>query len=96
MTSEPPSPATAVFLLADHQAGVLERVIKAPPRMEVEPNALALARAGAVLGTPLIITTSEARRAHLANLTRAANPATHHEASSGGLLSRLPAAQGTV
>jgi hypothetical protein len=74
MTSEPPSPATAAFLLADHQADVLERVIKAPPRVEVEPNALALALPGAVLGTLLIITTSEARRAHLANLTRAADP----------------------
>lgn len=45
MTSEPPSPATVVFLLADHQAGVVERVIKAPPRVRVEPNALALAPA---------------------------------------------------
>ena len=35
MTSEPPSSATAVVLSADHQAGVIERVIKAPPRVEV-------------------------------------------------------------
>jgi len=45
MTSEPPSPATAMFLLAGHQAGVLEGVIKAPPRVGVAANALAPARA---------------------------------------------------
>jgi hypothetical protein len=47
MTSEPPSPATAIFLFTGQQAGVLEGVIKAPPRVEAAANALALARAGA-------------------------------------------------
>jgi len=46
MTSEPPSPATAMFLLAGHQAGALEGVIKAPPRVEAAANALARAGAG--------------------------------------------------
>jgi len=50
-----------VFLLADHQAGVLEGVIKAPPRVGVEANALALARAGAGPRHAADITTSEAR-----------------------------------
>jgi hypothetical protein len=38
MTLEPLSPTTAVFLLADHQTGVFERVVKAPPREQVEAN----------------------------------------------------------
>jgi hypothetical protein len=45
MTSEPPSPATAIFLFTGPPAGVLEGVIKAPPRVEAAANALALARA---------------------------------------------------
>ncbi len=84
MTSEPPSSATAVVLSADHQAGVIERVIKAPPRVEVEANALAPARAGAVLGTLLINTTSEARRVHLPTWRGAAGPSNLKEASSPG------------
>ena len=59
MTSEPLSPSQAVLLLADHQAGVLEYVVKAPPREQVEANVLRLARAAAALGMPVIFTTSD-------------------------------------
>ena len=38
MSPEPLSPRTAVFLLVDHQTGVFERVVKAPPREQVEPT----------------------------------------------------------
>jgi nicotinamidase-related amidase len=53
------SRATAVFLLVDHQTGVFERVVKAPPREQVEANVLRLARAAAILDIPAILTTSE-------------------------------------
>jgi nicotinamidase-related amidase len=53
------SPATAVFLLVDHQTGVFERVVKAPPRDQVKTNVLRLARAAAILDIPAIFTTSE-------------------------------------
>jgi nicotinamidase-related amidase len=56
---EPLSPHTAVFLLIDHQTGVFERVVKAPPREQVETNVLRLARAAALLDIPIILTTSE-------------------------------------
>jgi nicotinamidase-related amidase len=56
---EPLSPATVVFLLVDHQTGVFERVVKAPPREQVEANVLRLARAAALLDIPAILTTSE-------------------------------------
>jgi nicotinamidase-related amidase len=59
MTSEPLSPSTIVLLLADHQTGVLEHVVKAPPREQVEANLVRLGRAAAVLGMPVIFTTSE-------------------------------------
>jgi nicotinamidase-related amidase len=59
MTLEPLSPTTAVFLLVDHQTGVFERVVQAPPRAEVEANVLRLARAAALLDIPAILTTSE-------------------------------------
>jgi nicotinamidase-related amidase len=59
MTLEPLSPAAAVFLLVDHQTGVFKRVVKAPPRDEVEVNVGRLARAAAILELPLIFTTSE-------------------------------------
>ena len=59
MTSQPLSPAAAVLLLADHQTGVLDYVVKAPPREQVEANVLRLARAAAALGMPVIFTTSE-------------------------------------
>lgn len=59
MTSEPLSPATALLLLADHQTGVLEYVVKTPPRDQVEANAIRLARAATTLGMPVIFTTSE-------------------------------------
>jgi nicotinamidase-related amidase len=59
MTLEPLSPTTAVFLLVDHQTGVFERVVKAPPRDQVEANVLRLARAAALLEIPAILTTSE-------------------------------------
>jgi nicotinamidase-related amidase len=59
MMPEPLSPSTAVFLLVDHQTGVFERVVKAPPRDEVETNVLRLARAAAILDIPAIFTTSE-------------------------------------
>jgi len=48
-----------VFLLVDHQLGVFEWVVKAPPRKEVEVNVCRLARAAAVLDIPLIFTTNE-------------------------------------
>jgi len=56
---EPLSARTAVFLLVDHQVGVFERVVKAPPREQVEANVLRLARAAAILEIPVIFTTSE-------------------------------------
>jgi nicotinamidase-related amidase len=56
---KPLSAATAVFLLVDHQTGVFERVVKAPPRDQVETNVLRLARAAAILDIPAIFTTSE-------------------------------------
>jgi nicotinamidase-related amidase len=59
MTSEPLSPSRAVLLLADHQTGVLDYVVKAPAREQVEANVLRLARAAAALGMPVIFTTSE-------------------------------------
>jgi nicotinamidase-related amidase len=59
MTIEPLSAQTAVFLLIDHQTGVFERVVKAPPREQVEANVLRLARAAAILDIPVILTTSE-------------------------------------
>jgi hypothetical protein len=59
MLPEPLSPAAAVFLLVDHQTGVFERVVKAPPRDAVELNVRRLARAAAILDVPLIFTTSE-------------------------------------
>jgi nicotinamidase-related amidase len=59
VTLEPLSPSTAVFLLVDHQTGVFERVVKAPPREQVEANVLRLARAAAILDIPAILTTSE-------------------------------------
>jgi nicotinamidase-related amidase len=59
MNVEPLSPATAVFLLVDHQTGVFERVVKAPPRDHVEANVLRLARAAALFDIPAILTTSE-------------------------------------
>jgi nicotinamidase-related amidase len=58
-TAEPLSQASAVFLLVDHQTGVFERVVKAPPREEVEANVLRLARAAALLDIPAVFTTSE-------------------------------------
>ena len=59
MAPEPLSPKTAVLLLIDHQTGVFERVVKAPPRDQVEANVLRLARAAAILDIPVILTTSE-------------------------------------
>jgi nicotinamidase-related amidase len=59
MMLEPLSASTVVFLLVDHQTGVFERVVKAPPREQVEANVLRLARAAALLGIPTILTTSE-------------------------------------
>jgi len=59
MTSQPLSPAGAVLVLADHQTGVLEHVVKVPPREEVEANVLKLARAAAKLDMPAIFTTSD-------------------------------------
>ncbi len=38
MTAEPLSRDSVVFLLVDHQTGVFERVVKAPPRDQVEAN----------------------------------------------------------
>jgi nicotinamidase-related amidase len=59
MTAEPLSRDSVVFLLVDHQTGVFERVVKAPPRGQVEANVLRLARAAAILDLPVIFTTSE-------------------------------------
>jgi nicotinamidase-related amidase len=59
MPSEPLSATTAVFLLVDHQSGVFDRVVKAPPREQVEANVLRLARAAAILHVPTVFTTSE-------------------------------------
>jgi nicotinamidase-related amidase len=59
MSAEPLSPATSVFLLVDHQTGVFERVVKAPPREQVQANVLRLARAASILNVPAILTTSE-------------------------------------
>ncbi len=59
MTPERLSSERAVFLLVDHQTGVFERVVKAPPREDVEANVLRLARAAAILDMPMILTTSE-------------------------------------
>jgi nicotinamidase-related amidase len=59
MTTNPVSPDTATFLLVDHQTGVFERVVKSPPRDQVEMNVHRLARAAAILDMPLIFTTSE-------------------------------------
>ncbi len=59
MTSEPLTPSTAALLLVDHQTGVFEHVVKVPPREEVQANVIRLARAAAMLGMPVIFTTSE-------------------------------------
>jgi nicotinamidase-related amidase len=59
MTAEPLSRASAMFLLVDHQTGVFERVVKAPPREQVEANVLRLARAAALLDMPIVFATSE-------------------------------------
>ncbi len=59
MTAEPLSRDSVVFLLVDHQTGVFERVVKAPPRDQVEANVVRLARAAAILDLPVIFTTSE-------------------------------------
>ena len=52
MLREPLSPKSAVFLLVDHQTGVFERVVEAPPREQVEANVLRLARAAVTAGYP--------------------------------------------
>jgi nicotinamidase-related amidase len=59
MTADPLSRASAVFLLVDHQTGVFERVVKAPPREQVEANVLRLARAAALFDMRVVFTTSE-------------------------------------
>jgi nicotinamidase-related amidase len=59
MTAEPLSRDSAVFLLAGHQTGGFERVVKAPPRDQVEANVVRLARAAAILDLPAIFTASE-------------------------------------
>ncbi len=59
MTAEPLSRDSVVFLLVDHQTGVFELVVKAPPRDQVEANVVRLARAAAILDLPVIFTTSE-------------------------------------
>jgi hypothetical protein len=51
--------ATATFLLVDHHVGVFERVVKSPPRDQVEMNVQRLGRAAAILDMPLIFATSE-------------------------------------
>ncbi len=56
---QPLSPSNAALLLIDHQTGVLERVVKAPPCDQVETNVLRLARAAALLDMPAVLTTSE-------------------------------------
>jgi len=52
MTAEPLSRDSVVFLLVDHQTGVFERVVKVPPRDQVEANVVRLARAAAILDLP--------------------------------------------
>jgi nicotinamidase-related amidase len=59
MAFEPLTQTSTVFLLIDHQTGVFQRVVKAPPRERVEANVLRLARAAALLDIPVILTTSE-------------------------------------
>ena len=59
MTAEPLSRDSVVFLLVDHQTGVFERVVKTPPRGQVEANVVRLARAAAILDLPVIFTISE-------------------------------------
>lgn len=59
MTAVPLSGAGPVFLLADHQTGVFERVVKAPPRDPVGASVVRLARAAALPGLPVAFTTSE-------------------------------------
>ncbi len=59
MTAEPLSRDSAVFLLVDHQTGGFERVVKAPPRDQVEANVVRLARAAAILDLPAIFTACE-------------------------------------
>jgi nicotinamidase-related amidase len=44
MTGETLSSESTVFLLIDHQTGVFARVVKVPPREQVEANVLRLAR----------------------------------------------------
>lgn len=53
MTAVPLSRASAVFLLADHQTGVFERVVKAPPRDQVEANVDVIAYGGASFAAAL-------------------------------------------
>jgi nicotinamidase-related amidase len=53
------SPDSAVLLLVDHQTGVMDYVVKVPPRDEVEANVARLVRAATALDLPLIFTTSE-------------------------------------
>ena len=52
MTAERLSPTTAALLLVDQQTGVLERVVKAPPREAVEANVLRLARRRSITYEP--------------------------------------------
>jgi nicotinamidase-related amidase len=59
MTGETLSSESTVFLLIDHQTGVFARVVKVPPREQVEANVLRLARAAALLDIPIILTTSK-------------------------------------
>jgi isochorismate hydrolase len=59
MTVQPLSVESAVLLLADHQTGVMDYVVKVPPRDEVEVNVARLVRAAVHLDVPLIFTTSE-------------------------------------
>jgi nicotinamidase-related amidase len=59
MTAVPLSRASAAFLLVDHQTGVFERVVKAPPRDQVKANMVRLARVAAMLDLPVAFTTSE-------------------------------------
>jgi hypothetical protein len=74
MTLEPLSSTTAVFLLVDHQTGVFERVVKAPPPDQAEANVLRLARAAALLEIPTILTTSEEGRERRAATSARADP----------------------
>jgi nicotinamidase-related amidase len=48
-----------VLLLADHQTGVMDYVVKVPPRDKVEANVARLVRAAVHHDGPLIFTTSE-------------------------------------